>query len=115
MARQRVYPSWLPPNPRERERLLIIRRWQTVVILWMATLFPAGWLAMLLAGSAETIAALTVGWIAAGILLSRRVSALECPRCGDRFCDAGAAPYWNGLFIRRCGNCGVSLKPPVDD
>lgn len=115
MPRRRVYPSWLPLNPREREGLLRIRRWQTLALLWMAGLIPAGWLTMLFAGSADLFAPLTAGWLVVGILMSRRVTSFTCPRCGDNFCDVSAMPYWHGLFTRRCESCGVSLKPPVDD
>lgn len=111
----RVYPSWLPPNPREREALLKIRRMQTRALLWMAGLIPAGWLAMLLRVSMDLLAPLSAGWIAAGILIGRRVAALKCPRCGGNFCDVGAMPYWHGLFARRCATCGLSLTPIIDD
>jgi hypothetical protein len=115
MSPRRVYPSWLPPNPREREALLKIRRWQKLALLWMAGLIPAGWLTMLLGGSIDVFVPLTAGWILAGIVISRRVAALKCPRCGGNFCDISAMPYWHGLFARRCENCGVSLKRSVND
>ena len=115
MPPRRAYPSWLPPNPREREGLLKIRRWQMLAVLWMAGLIPAGWLAILFAGSNDLFVPLTAGWIAAGILMSRWVASFKCPRCGDNFCDVSAMPYWHGLFTHRCENCGVSLKPSLSD
>jgi hypothetical protein len=115
MLSPRVYPSWLPPNPRERDALLRIRRWQTLTLLWMAGLLPAGWLAMLFADSSDLFVPLTAAWIVAGVLMGRRVTALKCPRCAANFSDLGAMPYWHGLFTRRCANCGVSLDPSADD
>ena len=115
MPPRRVYPSWLPPNPREREGLLKIRRWQRMTLLWMAGFIPAGWLTMLFAGSADLFVPFTAGWVAAGILMGRRVVSLKCPRCGQNFSDVNAMPYWHGLFGNHCENCGVSLKPHLND
>jgi hypothetical protein len=115
MPPRRVYPSWLPPNPREREGLLKIRREQTFVLLWMAGLIPAGWLMMLLVKSDDILLPLMAAWIVAGVLMAHRAAASKCPRCGGNFCETRGMPYWYGLFTRRCENCGVSLKPPSND
>src|SRR5258708_3744465 len=106
---RRNYPSWLPPNPRERIALQQIRRSQTIVILWMVALLPAGWIAALLTRSDYLFVPLTVFWIVIGIVLAQRVAMNPCPRCGERFCPTDRLPYWYSLFTRRCAACGISL------
>jgi len=113
--RKRIYPSWLPPNPREREALLQIRRSQHTVIAWMIGLIPAGWLAVLLTESDELFVPLTLFWFAVGLMLAQRVTANPCPRCGEHFCAKSVAPYWHGLFKRRCDECGLTLDPIIDE
>src|SRR2546422_950871 len=107
--RQPIYPSWLPPNPRERIALRQIRRSQTIVLVWMVGLLPAGWIAALLTRSDYLFVPLTVFWLVVGVVLAQRVTMNPCPRCGERFCARVQIPYWYGLFNRRCANCGVSL------
>jgi hypothetical protein len=111
MSARRAYPSWLPPNPRERDMLLKIRRMQTLVIIWFAGFFPAGWIVILATRSNSTFVPLTVLWIGVGVWLARRVTANRCPRCGENFCEKSQLPYWYGLFNSRCESCGLSLKP----
>ncbi|HXD91136.1 MAG TPA: hypothetical protein VNU00_08745 [Candidatus Binataceae bacterium] len=110
---RRNYPSWLPPNPRERIALRQIRRSQKLVILWMVGLLPAGWIAALLTRSDYLFVPLTVFWILVGIILAQRVAMNPCPRCGERFCADDQMPYWYSLFNRRCATCGLSLA--LDD
>lgn len=114
MPSRRVYPSWLPPNPREREALGRLRYRQAWVIGWLIALLPAGWLVLALTASAFLAAMLTIFWIAAGAGLARRVTASRCPRCNERFCTRLELPYWYGLFNRRCESCGLSLEPARD-
>jgi hypothetical protein len=103
------YPSWLPPNPRERIALRQIRRSQRLVIFWMVGLLPAGWIAALLTRSDYLFVPLTVFWILVDIILAQRVAMNPCPRCGERFCAGAQMPYWYSLFNRRCATCGLSL------
>jgi len=111
MSRRRTYPSWLPPNPREREGLLKIRRRQTFVIAWLMGFLPASWVVILATRSNSAFVPLTVLWIGIGVLLARRVTANLCPRCGENFCEKSELPSWYGLFNSRCESCGLSLKP----
>ena len=109
MSQRRVYPSWLPPNPREREALVRIRKSQISVIACLICLIPAGWIAALLTRSDVLFVPLTVFWIAVGIVLAQRVAANPCPRCGEKFSARSPMPYWFGLFNRRCSSCGLTL------
>lgn len=110
MAR-RYYPTWLPPNPRERHALLSLRRRQIGVIVWLAGLAPVGWIAAALTRSDSLFVPLTIFWLLVGVMLSQRAVATPCPRCGEKFCQRQELPYWYGLFTRRCDNCGLSLDP----
>jgi hypothetical protein len=106
---RRVYASWLPPNPRERAALVQLRRRQTTVILWLAGLIPAGWTSALVTGSDTLFVPITIFWIAVGVWLAHGVTAIPCPRCGQKFCSVRELPYWPGLFNRRCDACGLTL------
>jgi hypothetical protein len=114
MPSRRFYPAWLPPNPSEREVLVRIHRRQTAVILWLTGLLPVGWIILSITGSEFIVAALTLFWIAFGIALAQRFASIRCPRCKEPFCAPIQPPYWNGLFVRRCDNCGLSLYPARD-
>ena len=114
MPTRRVYPSWLPPNPRERTELIKLRRMQNVAIGWMASLIPAGWMVVLLAPDENLFVPFTLVWVAAGLWLAERVGAERCPRCGHEFCDRREFPYWFSLFSWRCDNCGLSLREASD-
>ena len=111
MAARRIYPSWLPPNPREREGLLKIRQMQRLVIVWLCAFIPVSWLLILLTRSDGLFVPLTAIWIVAGVVFARHVSASRCPRCGEGFCEKSELPYWYGLFNNRCEACGLSLTP----
>jgi len=112
----RVYPSWLPPNPRERRELLKIRRMQKSVIAWMIGFMPAGWMVILVTRSIDFMVPLTVLWFGIGIWLARRATASPCPRCAAKFCEKRGLPYWYGLFSSRCESCGLSLaSAPISD
>lgn len=109
MPPRRVYPSWLPPNPRERGELLKMRRLQVTALGWMIGFLPAGWVLILVTRSTDFVVPLTVFWLAVGLFIAQRVTAIRCPRCGERFCEKAELPYWYGLFNRRCESCGLSL------
>lgn len=115
MPQKRVYPSWLPPNPREREGLLEIRYRQWIVIAWLIALSPVGWIAASVMHSDSIFVPLTIFWIVVGIILAQRIIMMLCPRCGQKFCEAPRLPFWYGLFNRRCENCGLSLNPAPPD
>jgi hypothetical protein len=115
MPQKRVYPSWLPPNPREREGLLEIRYRQRIVLVWLIALSPVGWIAASIMHSDSIFVPLTIFWILVGIVLAQRVIATLCPRCGEKFCEREQLPFWYGLFNRRCENCGLSLNPEPPD
>jgi hypothetical protein len=114
MAQRRIYPSWLPPTAEQRETLLRIRRSQTLVILWMVALLPAGWAVMWLARSVMTLIPLTILWIAGGVALARRVKETPCPRCSAAFCTRAGMPYMYALFNSRCEACGLTLHARTD-
>jgi hypothetical protein len=114
MAQRRIYPSWLPPTAEQRETLLRIRRSQTLVILWMVALLPAGWAVMWLARSVMTLIPLTILWIAGGVALARRVTETPCPRCSAAFCTLAGMPYMYALFNSRCEACGLTLHARTD-
>jgi hypothetical protein len=109
MPTRRVFASWLPPNPRERIELIKLRRMQRLVIAWMITLIPGGWIVVLLAPTDALFVPFTIIWIAIGLSFAGRVGATRCPRCGADFCEKQELPYWYGLFNSRCENCGLSL------
>jgi len=109
MPARRIYPSWLPPNPRERDELLRIRRLQAIALGWTVGFLPAGWILILITRSINFVVPLTVLWFVVGLLIAQRVTASRCPRCGERFCEKKEMPYWYGLFIRRCESCGLTL------
>ena len=111
MPPRRNYPSWLPPNPGEREALTRLRRRQAGVIGWLVGLLPAGWIVLALTPSEVLLAPLTILWIAIGVGLAQRVTDSPCPRCQERFCAKRELPYWYGLFNHRCESCGLSLDP----
>ena len=115
-APRRIYPSWLPPNPRERTALVGLRRRQNLVIVWLMGLLPAGWIATMVTHSDALFVPITVVWIVVGLMLAQRVAIIACPRCGKEFCAGQELPYWNALFNRRCDNCGLTLDPgrPAD-
>jgi hypothetical protein len=108
----RVYPSWLPPSPRERDELIKLRRMQIAALGWIVAFIPAGWLLILITGSLDFVLPLTIVWFVAGLSIARRVTARQCPRCGEGFSAKLATPNWYGLFNRRCESCGLSL--PAD-
>jgi hypothetical protein len=114
MPQKRVYPSWLPPNPRERAGLLQIRYRQRIVIAWLIALSPVGWLAAVITHSDSIFVPLTIFWILVGIGLAQRVSMIPCPRCGGKFCERAQLPFWYGLLNRRCENCGLTLEAQKD-
>jgi hypothetical protein len=105
-----MYPSWLPPNPRERAELRRMRRWQNLAITWMLSFIPSGWMMALFAPDESMFVPLTLFWIAMGLWFAERLGATRCPRCGDDFSDKGHMVYWHGLFNTRCESCGLSLK-----
>jgi len=109
MPPRRVYPSWLPPTPREHDELLKLRRLQVTALGWMVAFLPAGWVLILITRSADFVVPLTVLWLAVGVYIAGRVTASRCPRCGERFSEKAEMPYWYGIFNRRCENCGLSL------
>ncbi|MGH7840817.1 MAG: hypothetical protein ACREQT_04780 [Candidatus Binataceae bacterium] len=111
---RRRYPSWLPPNPREREALLQLNRRQNLVIVWLVGLLPAGWIAAIATGFSDLFVPITIFWIVVGIVLARRVSLIACPRCREKFCARQELPYWNGLLNRRCDSCGLTLNSDRD-
>ena len=108
----RVYPSWLPPTPNEREGLRLIRYRQWVVIAWLVALSPVGWTAAALTHSDSVFVPITIFWIFVGIWLAQRVSEMPCPRCKRKFCERASMPFWYGLFNRECERCGLTLKKP---
>ncbi|HLW69048.1 MAG TPA: hypothetical protein VKS22_00335 [Candidatus Binataceae bacterium] len=110
MQPRRYYPSWLPPNPRERAALTRLKRRQNLVIIWLIGLLPAGVIAAIATGSSDLLVPLTLFWIVAGMVLAQRVSAIPCPRCGEQFSGREQLPYWSGLLNRRCDSCGLTLK-----
>jgi hypothetical protein len=114
MPPRRVYPSWLPPNPREREALTQLRRRQAGVIGWLVALLPAGWGILAMTRSDVMLAPLTIFWIVLGVGFAQRVTDSPCPRCRERFCARRELPYWYGLFNHRCESCGLSLEPVRD-
>jgi hypothetical protein len=111
MAARRIYPSWLPPNPREREALLKIRQMQRLAIVWLCAFIPVSWLLILLTRSDALFVPLTAIWIVAGVVFARHVSASRCPRCGEGFCEKSELSYWYGLLNKRCNACVLSLTP----
>jgi hypothetical protein len=108
----RVYPSWLPPSPRERDELIKLRRMQIAALGWIVAFIPAGWLLILITGSLDFVLPLTIVWFVAGLSIARRVTARQCPRCGEGFSAKLATRNRYGLFNRRCESCGLSL--PAD-
>src|ERR1700746_165791 len=80
MRAPRVYPSWLPPNPRERMELLKMRRRQHLVIAWMVGLIPGGWIVVLFAPDESFFVPFTLLWIAVGLWFAERLGATRCPR-----------------------------------
>jgi hypothetical protein len=109
MQTRRYYPSWLPPNPRERDALLKMRHQQIAAIVWLVALAPVGWTSVVLTGLDMLFGPLTILWLLVGLALARRITIGVCPRCGGRFCEKQDPPYWHGLMIRRCDNCGLTL------
>jgi hypothetical protein len=109
MPPRRVYPSWLPANPRERRELIKIRRRQILTFAWIVGFLPAGWILILITKTADFVVPLTVLWLVVGISVAYRVTVSRCPRCGEGFCGKTARPYWYALFTRRCEACGLSL------
>ena len=114
MQPRRHYPSWLPPNPRERTALVQLNRWQNLVIIWLAGLLPAGWISAIATDSSDLFVPITIFWIVVGIILARHVTSIPCPRCTDKFCARQEPPYWNALLNRRCDSCGLALNPERD-
>ncbi|HKV55979.1 MAG TPA: hypothetical protein VJN94_15205 [Candidatus Binataceae bacterium] len=110
-ARPRVYPSWLPANPRERLELRRLRRRQALVLVWLIAMIPAGWVAVLLMPDLLFVP-LTLAWLALGLWMASRVSTARCPRCAVNFCPTAELPYWYGPFNQRCQNCGLGLRSP---
>lgn len=108
MFTRRVYPSWLPPKPRERLQLVKIRRRQRFVIAWMLSLIPSSWIAALLAPE-NAVIPFTLLWIAAGLGFADLVGAIRCPRCGSDFCGKREIACWHGLFANRCKHCGLTM------
>jgi hypothetical protein len=82
-----------------------------MVTVWLCAFLPGGWLLILATRSDALFVPLTVMWIVIGVVLARHVSGSRCPRCGERFCEKSALPYWYGLFNSRCESCGLSLIP----
>jgi hypothetical protein len=109
MPPRRIYPRWRPPTPAQRVALRQIRRMQRHVMIWLVAFIPAGWVVIALTSSDAILVPFTLLWIAAGIALARRVTAIRCPRCAANFCEKSRLPYWYGLFNRRCENCGLTL------
>jgi hypothetical protein len=109
MRTRRVYPSWLPPNPRERTELLKMRRRQHLVIAWMVGLIPGSWIRVLLAPDESVFVPFTLLWIAVGLWLAERLGAAPCPRCGYDFGEKRQFAPLSGLFNSRCENCGLTL------
>jgi hypothetical protein len=114
MRAPRVYPSWLPPNPRERMELLKMRRRQHLVIAWMVGLIPGGWIVVLFAPDESFFVPFTLLWIAVGLWFAERLGATRCPRCGSEFSEKHELTYWSGLFNSRCENCGLTLGKTAD-
>lgn len=86
-----------------------IRRMQRHVMIWLVAFIPTGWIVIALTSSDAMLVPFTLLWIAAGIALARRVSAIRCPRCAANFCEQSRLPYWYGLSNRSCENCGLTL------
>ncbi len=114
MPPRRIYPSWLPPNPREREALTRLQRRQVGVIAWLIALLPIGWTLLACTGSDVLLCSLTIFWIVIGVTLAQRITDTVCPRCNQRFSLRRELPYWYGLFNRRCESCGLTLEPLRD-
>jgi hypothetical protein len=49
-----------------------------------------------------------------GVMLTQRIGAVICPRCGERFCRKPDLPFWFCLLLRRCDHCGLTLETPAD-
>jgi hypothetical protein len=110
MRPRRHYPSWLPPNPRERAALLRLNRWQNLVIVWLVGLLPAGVISAIVTGTIDLLVPITIFWIGGGLVMAQRISAIACPRCKGRFCARQELPFWNCLLNRRCDNCCLTLN-----
>jgi hypothetical protein len=113
-TRPRYYPSWLPPTPREREALIRLRRHQIGVVIFLGLLAPLGWLAVWITDSDTFLVPLTLAWLLLGVMLTQRIGAVICPRCGERFCRKPDLPFWFCLLLRRCDHCGLTLETPAD-
>jgi hypothetical protein len=111
MAQRRIYPAWLPATTDQRMALMRIRSRQTLVLLWMAGLIPAGCMIIALSPSNVVLVPLTLLWIGIGIWLAHRLSQTRCPRCAATFCQKADMPYLYALFNNRCESCGLTLYP----
>jgi hypothetical protein len=87
-----------------------MRRKQTIAMGWLASFIQASWIVIALTSSDLIFVPLTVLWIAAGVILARRLTESRCPRCKASFFEKTQMPYFYVLFNHRCENCGLTLS-----